>query len=288
MSPIPFALLLFAAAAGNGHDQANPLYRELRDAGVPIPGAGKMPLPAPTMPDALDDKAQQEVLKKLAGEDFSVEQLTEESIVAPQILRITEHPKSEARSVDVWFIAHGDLKKLGNKKFLERVMSSNEKKGRGRDLTPAELARHKIAIKPEDEKHESYGHTVFTFLDRVQISAPGRSYWTETTDSLLIASKLDPRFVGDKDVPNEWRSVKKNEDGQIELGPPHPYEGAGYYVKITRLSQPKGALLVEGHLIFLEPQGWFQGQDLLRSKLPLVVTDQVRATRREILRASGR
>src|SRR5262245_5116823 len=170
VAALPFALLIFAAAADQSHDQANPLYHELRQAGVPIPGAAKMPLPPPTMPDGLDDKTQQDILKKLSSEDFTLEQFTENNVVGPHILRITEHPKSEARSVDVWFIAYGDLKKLGNKKFLDRVLSSNEKKGRGRDLTPAELAKRKIVIKPEDAKHESYGHTIFTFLDRVEIS----------------------------------------------------------------------------------------------------------------------
>jgi hypothetical protein len=290
MAAVPLVLLTLAVAAGPGHEQANPLYRELREAGVPVPGVPRSPLPPPTMPDGLNDEGQQGVLKKLAGEDFSLEELTRESVVAPHILRISItyplKPQCEARSVDVWFIAHGDLDKLAGRKFLERVMNSNQKEGRGRDLSPEELARHGVAIKPADEKYEGYGHVVFSFLDRVEITATARSYWTRTADSLLIASKLDPRFATDAKLSNRWRSQRKNDEGRLELGPAHAYDGAGYYVKITRLARPKGALFVEGHLIFLEPRGWFEGRNLLRSKLPPVVQDRVRTTRREILRAS--
>ena len=43
-----------------------------------------------------------------------------------------------------------------------------------------------------------------------------------------------------------------------------------------------GAVLVEYHLVFEEPQGWFGGSNLLRSKLPLVCQDGVRKFRRRM------
>jgi hypothetical protein len=51
---------------------------------------------------------------------------------------------------------------------------------------------------------------------------------------------------------------------------------------------PVGALFVEQHLIFVEPAGWFDGTNLLRSKFRLVIQDRVRAMRREWARGGQR
>jgi hypothetical protein len=53
-------------------------------------------------------------------------------------------------------------------------------------------------------------------------------------------------------------------------------------VKITRLAEPAGSLFVEYHVAFAEPQGWFQGANLLRSKLPIAAQDSVRKFRRTL------
>src|SRR5947208_1692626 len=62
MSVLPL-LFLTAALAETGHEQANPLYRELREKGVDVGNGVKVPLPAPTMADGLDAQAQQAVIK---------------------------------------------------------------------------------------------------------------------------------------------------------------------------------------------------------------------------------
>ena len=54
------------------------------------------------------------------------------------------------------------------------------------------------------------------------------------------------------------------------------------------VAEPTGALFVEQHIIFAEPTGWFDGANLLRSKLPNVVQNAVRTTRREWAKARGR
>ena len=58
-------------------------------------------------------------------------------------------------------------------------------------------------------------------------------------------------------------------------------DGAGMYFKITKLAAPEGALFIEQHVMFAEPAGWFGGANLLRSKLPIAVQDNVRTMRRE-------
>jgi hypothetical protein len=281
------AALLVPAA---GEETANPLFQQLREQGVAVGAGIKVPLPAPTMADGLDAKAQQAVLKAVAGEDYSLDELLRNSVVAPHILKLRDinpsDPAAPARGVDVWFIAYADLKTVTDKDFLERLRNTNEKEGKSHTLSAAELEKRHLAVKAADEKHESYGNVVFTFLDRVEISATGHSYWSQTPDSVVYASLLDSHFVHDADFPNQWRAVTRNPDGKTQLGPAHPYDGAGYYVKFTRLAEPKGALFVEAHVVFAEPVKWFDGANLLRSKLPPAVQAQVRSVRRELIKAS--
>jgi len=289
-----FSLVLLGAGLlpTAGEEHANPLFRELRETGVAVGADIKVPLPAPTMPDGLNAKAQLAVIKELAGNDYALEDLTRNSQVAPNILRIRDvkpsDPDAPAKGVDLWFIAYGDLKTFANKDFLDRLLSNNKKEGKGQALSSEDLGKRNITVKSDSEKHESYGRVVFDFLDKVEISATGRSYWSETADSILLAAHLDSRFTQDKEFPNQWRSLTKTGEGNPELGPPQPYDGAAYYMKITRLAEPPGALFIEAHEVFTEPVKWFDGANLLRSKLPAAVQSQVRTMRRELTKASSK
>ena len=129
---------------------------------------------------------------------------------------------------------------------------------------------------------DRYVYTVFPLLDRVQLAAALCTVMSRTADSLIFATALDSRFAADKEFPNRWRSLKKLPGNKSERGPPRPYEGAAAYLKVTRLSDPKGAFLVEYHLVFVEPQDWFGGANLLRSKLPVLIQTQVRAFRKQL------
>ena len=57
-------------------------------------------------------------------------------------------------------------------------------------------------------------------------------------------------------------------------------------MKITRLSQPAGTIFVEYHSVFHEPKGWFDGENLLRAKLPTIAQFQVQQFRGKLARAS--
>jgi hypothetical protein len=75
-------------------------------------------------------------------------------------------------------------------------------------------------------------------------------------------------------------------NGQPLLGSPTTYVSAGGYLKATKLAQPNGALLVEYHLVYDEPAGWFDGKNLLRPKLNTKAEDDVRLFRRKVRDAS--
>ncbi|MCS7305572.1 MAG: hypothetical protein NZ602_10755, partial [Thermoguttaceae bacterium] len=52
------------------------------------------------------------------------------------------------------------------------------------------------------------------------------------------------------------------------------------------LRQPGGALFIEHHHLFAEPNQWFGGKNFLRSKLPLAIQETVRKLRWQ-LRSQG-
>jgi hypothetical protein len=271
------------------HDAQNPLYKSLLDPGLSVGADVKAKFPAPTMPDGLDAAKQKAIITNLIGNDYTYEDFTRKSVVAPQLLKLRDvspsDPKAPARGADVWFIAHGDLKALDDDKFLDRLVNVGKGEGKGKGLTKEDLAKRKIPL--PDEKREGYGHIEFDFLEKVHLKATGRAVWTRGDESVLVAAEIDPRFRGDAVFPNQWQSIIK-EGGTTKLGPAHPWDGAGFYLKITKLSEPAGALFCEQHVIFAEPTGWFEGANLLRSKLPLVVQNNVRTMRKEWMKGPGK
>ncbi len=274
--------------ARKDHETLNPLYALLRNKGVPITAQVNAPLPAPTMVDGLSSGMQQAVIKELLGEDIDYHVFTEDLTNAPPIQRPLRNikgsnPQSPARLLDFYFIAYGTRKKLADKKFLERLVSSDRKKGDGKPLTTEDLKKRGITIAPESEKDEDYAYAAFPVMDRVEVRVVSHSYWTETAESLMLAGRIDDRFTSDADYPNQWRKLTKTVDG-LQFGPPHPYGAVGYYMKVTQLKEPAGALFCEAHVIFTEPVGWFEGTNQLSSKLPSAVRDMVRKVRQELRR----
>ncbi|MCI0702153.1 MAG: hypothetical protein L0241_13805, partial [Planctomycetia bacterium] len=234
------------------------------------------------MPDGLPADKQKAIIQKLIGNDYIYEEFTRNAVVAPQLVKIFDHkggePKAPVRGVDVWFVAHGDFKLLEDDKFLDRLVNAGKGDGKGRALTKDELAKRKITIK--DEKREGYGHIEFDFLEKVRLSATGHAMWSRTNESVVAAAEIDPRFQKDADFPNRWRPIVKMA-GQVKVGDPQPWHGAAMYLKITKLAAPAGAMFIEQHIVFVEPEGWFEGANLLRSKLPPAVQNNVRNMRKE-------
>jgi hypothetical protein len=274
---------------GKDHQSENAVFKTLLNPGLDVGGGFKAKLPAPTMPDGLDAAGQKAAIAALIKGEYNYDQFTRKSVVAPQLLKLRDvnpsDPKAPARGVDFWFLAYGDLKALEDEKFLDRLVNAGKGQGEGKGLKKDDLSKRKIM--PADEKRETYGHIAFDFLEKVHLKATGRVVWTRTDESVVVAGEIDPRFRGDTEFPNQWQSIIK-EGGMSKLGPATPWSEAGFYLKITRLAEPAGALFIEQHVVFAEPTGWFDGANLLRSKLPLVVQSNVRSMRKEWVKAGGR
>jgi len=270
----------------------NPIFQQVTSDGIQFSDDITHKLPAPTMPDGLDQAAQQKVLDSVADPSHPLPQLIRKSPVSPFVLKIgkiTPAPAdSTVRTVDLWFIAHGPLEAIYTKAFLEdffKMAASDATEDlpvEGGTLDEAQLAQRMLIGPDGPAEGEYWFHGRFGMFDRVALSATRHATANKTDESILLGSILDPRFLKDPEFPNQWRPATRNNLGKLEIGPPHPYTGAGFYTKVTRLVQPEGALFIEHHHIFTEPTGWFDGANLLRSKLPLVVQDRVRKFRRKL------
>jgi hypothetical protein len=287
MFSLVITLAPFAPAQTPSHEAANPLYKELLDPGLLVGPNVRAKLPPPSMPDGLDAGKQTAIIKQLIGADYSYEEFTRKSVVAPQLLRIRDlqpsDPKAPARGVDTYFIVHGNFAALDDDKFRDRLLEVGRGEGKGQALTREQLAKRNVTLTDEQAKHESYGFIEFDFLEKVRIRATGRAVWSKNAESLVAAGQIDPRFLNDPEFPDDWRSLAKGTGG-VKLGQAQPWSGAGFYLKVTKLAQPAGALFAEQHVVFAEPTGWFEGANLLRSKLPPVVQTNVRNMRREWLK----
>lgn len=266
------------------HEDQNPLYKGLTETGLDV-GGQKSKFPPPTMPDGLDAAKQTAIVKAVIGTDYSYDEFTRNAVVAPFVMKIRDitpsDPKAPARGVDVWFVAHGDFKKLEDDKFLDQLTNGGKAGGgKGGSLTNEQLGKRGITIAKGDEKREGYGHFEFDFLEKVRLNGVGRAMWSRNGESVVVGAEIDPRFANDKEFPNQWRTITK-EGGQVKAGPPNAWSGAAMYLKITKLAEPAGAVFVEQHIVFAEPTGWFDGANLLRSKLPQAVQINVRDTRKE-------
>ncbi len=290
-----FLLLLTAslpAAEEDVHEKANLVYRQLRCQGIALAPKQHFPLPAPVMADGLDAQTQQETIRKLLGDDIDIENFQRNAVTAPQLFRRSDPKRGNAaapiRSFDTYFIAYGDLEPLENKEMLGSLAASERRALKPRTLTAEELKLRGIAISQEAARYEAFSYVQENILVRVQVRGVGHSWWSRSADSIVTATDLDERFAQDSVFPNQWRPLIKEGDDEVKEGPPQPYRGAGYYVKMTRLREPAGAVFVEAHVVFTEPTKWFGGDNVLRSKLPAATMSLVRNFRRELARLQKR
>ena len=177
-----------------------------------------------------------------------------------------------------------------SKDFLESTTAAENGKSRvvlkSGFLTDKEMRQRKLAPAAVAGVEARYLYTTFWLFERVQVSATRFSTLTRGKDFVLAAGKIDPRFDKDSEYPNQWRPLLRDVQAEIKPGPAHPFAHAGGYAKITRLKEPANAVFVEFHLVYEEPYGWFEGVNLVKQKIPMMVQEKVRTFRRKWTAAS--
>jgi hypothetical protein len=264
----------------------NPVLRDVIESGLKSGGAVEK-LPGPTFRDALTADQQLAALRQIAGSERNLQELLRDSVTAPQVLRLHDVKAEDVtlRAGDLTFVLRSDLDAIqpeeafakfrgqateaGNMRVEARILSAEDLKG-----TPAaDLA-----------KDEWFTRANARLLDRITFESTDHVTASRSADSLVIASRTDPRFGPGSRWPNVWSTVvRAGEPGKP--GPSHPYDGGISYIKLSRLKSTPGALIVEVHFALAEPRAWFNGEPILRSKFAIIAQDQVRRVRRELQKA---
>jgi hypothetical protein len=277
----------------------NPVLVELVEKGIQMPDGTVIKLPAPTLGNGMDAAAQKAAIKKIMPRNCTYEDFTDTSTQAPFGLKIKTPPsrndKYTIRTVDLGFVVHGKWDVLTSDKFADGFTKPNTKantKNQGGALKKSgflskeEMAKRSLQSLTKNGQEDRYFFSTFSLFDMVEVSATRYAVLSKTPNAIALAARLDPRFVDDPEYPNQWQPIDKDALGNPVLGKKQPYSGAGFYLKITRLSEPAGAIFFEFHSAFNEPQGWFDGQPTLRQKLPTIAKFQVEQFRGKLARAS--
>lgn len=284
--------LFLAVASSRAED--NPLMNSLMNEGVVVAKGAVVKLPAPTMEDGLSADEQKKSIASIPENRQTWDALSRRSNVAPFVLKISQSEGAEenvGRRVDLWFVAYGELEVLANEDYLrdqfqDASESSDADNKPKSQLLSDEALKKRNLTPPKRSNDPRYLSVEMTLLEKVRISGTTRSVRTKTSDSVTFASVLDEKFDDDPEFGNWWRPITRNDAGVRKVGAPQTYDHMGSYVKATRLVEPKGAIFIEYHVAFAEPKGWFNGANLLRSKLPIVAQDGVRRFRRNFEKQS--
>ncbi len=294
----------FDLVAAPAHAQApaqapavNTIYNQLIQQGVPFGGAFRKIRP-PTLTDGMTAAQQQQaiqpVLQKKPGAPLTYAAFTLNNLNSKYVLLIDDltppfgGANQPGHSIDLWFVVWGQLATITDPNFLKQQFQPDPNDRidvvQQADL-PANLVPQKIA-----GGGEWWVHGQFMLLSndkRAQVRGTAHTMETTNQDSGTLGAIVDQRFNQNPKFQNEWRPVTGINGGVVQLGPPQLYVSSGGYVKVTKLVQPAGALLVEYHMVYDEPNGWFGGKNLLRSKLFTKTEDDVRAFRKKVKTAEA-
>ena len=263
--------------------------------GVRLESGETAAIPAPQMPDGLIAADQQAALRKAAGK-YPLDRFVRKSIVAPFSLEIGAVDDAVGRRrgqhVDFCFVAYGQLQTVLEEDLFGRWPAQDSERASdgptmARGLHPEELQARDLKPVKNAAREESYVLFDVPILNRVQLRGVGFAVREKLRKSVIAALMLDDAFRDDKEFANTWSPIARDAQGKLTVEVAKPYSGLGGYMKMTELSEPAGALFVECHIAFDEPEAWFHGKNFLRSKLPLVVQDNVRSFRRKLGKGAG-
>lgn len=282
-------LVLLVCSSGFGDEGAgNTVYEHLANNGI-ANNDQAIKLPEPTLSRQADAATQDKVVHHIAAKKNGYDEFVRKSPVAPFLMTIdtkgSDKGGDRVQRVDTWFVAYGKLSDLSDEDLLGQLVGggSSSEKGKSETLTDEQLKERNLTVRSSERRNESYFHITSPLLDKVLIDGIGHGVTTREKNSTLAASLLDPQFIDDAKFPNRWRPYEKSTGGAKKLGRAHPYAGFGGYCQVVELVKPQGALFIECHMAINEPHDWFHGTNLLRSKLPALMQDNVRTLRRKLI-----
>ena len=284
---LPLLLLTQAVAEDSttieSKHAGNASYRAAIDRGL-IVGGTTVTLPPPLLHDGIGPEGEAEVLRTIAGSDRGVPELLRDSVTAPYVLRSrdVEAEGATIRMADLWFVVRDDLGAIDPAEAAREADGRAVEAGNMRFETELIVAEDAGLDPPEVGDDAWYVRSRGVLLDRIGVESLGIVTVSRSADSVVIASS--PAEGGR--FGNRWAPLSDPGDGvpPLPADSAEPFAGGLSYGKISRLRSHPGALLVEAHFAFEEPDGWFRGAPILRSKFSVIAQDQIRSLRRELAR----
>jgi hypothetical protein len=289
MLTLTFALVTCLAGQTKiepAHGQ-NPVFIHVLEQGLEV-GGQTIKLPPPRLVDGAGADAERAALTELAGSDRAFEDLFRDSVTAPFIIKVHDVKASGAtvRQADVWFAVHGDLKGIDPAHEAARTDQKAVEVAnmwfQTRILKPEEIRAAGAKAADTSAGKSWYAHIHAKLLDRIDFETTNHVVGSQSSESIVIASATDPSFPNAGPLSNGWKPLTKADSAQGDTSARQPYAGGISYAKISRAAFKPGALFVEMHVAFVEPDGWFQGAPILRSKFSVAAQDQIRTLRRDL------
>ncbi len=296
------AALLLIAPCSHADDPVSPHpgVHQLATEGFEAADGVQVTVAAPAVDVTMDAEAQRAALEDVFGET-RMKLFMKDTVTAPFDLDIgtadADLPDSIVRTLDLHFVAYGKLAVVRDKNLMQSVVGGErgnaedaeedgfEKYGEG--LTEAECEARGFDLQLKGDRRRHLTRFRFPLIDKVMIAGlvegDGRDF-----NAMLVESSLSPKaLLEDNDFPTVWQEMPRGAETDADLGDPQPWRGLAGYLQATELKFEPGALLIECHGVFVEPEDWFGGRNLLASKLPIVVQDNVRNFRRKLAKASA-
>lgn len=286
-----FLLCLLTSGSALGQ---NPLVAELSTTGFETADGKQIVLPKPLLEDGMTAAEQEAALLPIAkprGRDrFYKGDIR--SVFAFDVEQVEEYPDgAKLREVKVFFVANGTIEDVNENNLLDGVGkpsqgSDNAIPQDSRELTEQELVKAGLQIgKQENGSYLSYGTIQVNLIDKVYLDVVTKSQTTKEDQSLSMGTSLDESLAKLTELPSTWQPIDRVKN-QLQLGmPKEDFFAAAGYVKATALKNEAGKILVEIHVMFVEPEAWYNGRNLLGSKLAPVIDDSVTKFRRKLAQA---
>lgn len=286
--------------AGWCQEASHDLFDRLQTSGIVIGNGTAIPLPSPSLSTGQTKVEQTEILDRLSGK-LGWEKFSRKSVVAPVTIRVEYLKNAEGarigHQVHSAFIAYAAMDTLRDQELMEATFGKS-----GGNADQEEAVFEKLPVEALesrglgsiDPEREGYAKMQITLLNKIIVRGVVHLQKREGPHWFQLFWELDPRFTNDplaapsspppdkNGLSNTWTKLVPNEVGKRLPSAPVPYRGLGGYMTVYETGRATDQLLVESRLVLYEPQEWFAGSNLLRSKLPLSLQESARSFRRRL------
>ena len=265
--------------------QPAPAISDLTKDKVRFPSGDSFSLALPTLSVGQSDKQRMDQLTALSG-GAGWKRFSRDSTVAPVAIDVKYLNGADGsrvgHSLHAAFVVHASLETLKDKDLMQQLFAneSSPESLQGSENESKHQLSDKVLVERGITKTEntSFAKAEIALLKKVAVRGVLQVQKSESENGIDFAFRLDKRFNDANQTSNAWSRIGKD---KATLPDWTPYGGAVGYLVVRRLPELESACLIECRILLHEPKEWFNGSNLLRSKLPLMIQETARSFRRK-------